>query len=87
MACVSSWKRGRKTKPERRSPGDNRLSQIKLFPEKKLQRNFGANRAGYLLAGSGPSSERVFITRSMESRVTMPTICGASSMVPLTTGI
>src|ERR1700731_1803116 len=45
------------------------------------------NWTTYLLVASGPSSERVCITRRMESRVTMPTIWGAPSSEPLTTGI
>lgn len=43
-------------------------------------------RPDYLLESWEASSECVCITRRMESRVTIPTICGASA-VPLTTGI
>ena len=51
------------------------------------KKNCRENEAIYLLVAREPSSERVCITRRMESRVTMPTIWGAPSLEPLTTGI
>src|SRR5437660_769166 len=42
-----------------------------LLPRKKHNKNFGTNWTSYLLVARGPSSERVCITRRMESRVTM----------------
>src|SRR5215510_9596263 len=44
-------------------------------------------RRRYLLENCEANSECVCITRRIESRVTIPTICGASSTAPLTTGI
>src|SRR5260370_22534677 len=53
----------------------------------KRQASCRCRLVAYLPAVSGPSSERVCITRRIESRVTMPTIWGAPSPAPLTTGI
>jgi hypothetical protein len=64
--------------------GDAELGDALEIGAPKLLRERTQN---YLAADTEPTSERACITRSMESRVTMPMICAPSPSLPLTTGI
>jgi hypothetical protein len=76
---------------------ERRLARFLLaavgYPEcSKGSRTAGMPQLGlrdrcYLPGRCEASSECVCITRKIESRVTIPTICGAWSVAPLTTGI